>query len=497
LNLTKQLIVISAFLIITILIGSTLFYLIDNDEISYQTHTTNILQCGEIEVNITNLETLKNIYKGDSLKFDFEITSFAFARIEEVEIMVSDGVDVYKKSHFLNLELSPNNPINTNIDFGVAIWDQINRKILVLDIGNYTIEGINVNYFSCFTFHTKALELDQNVTVMSLPLISRFVNTEWQINEDDFAGDDTISLTENSINISTGSTRLISNITTDVNFEGAMFLSTVYGLDNINSTVNLYIGEKFFNIDSLPTSITHDLQVMDIITKKVLILNLNISENSNFEIEFNMYTQKKVIFTAITEDGWSSSFQSASYYLNEASKHFEYTFNTTFIPVGTAQFQFSGGTDLMNFIEESELVAGEAFGLDNGTWHRGIGKLSANSGIDILITLTNRTMDYFGMVPGLFRNIASHAGGSLNAGGQRLSPAWADNLIQHEISHVFGALDHWTNEQDPSVLTKPQDVQDLFQDLARGTFWLNIHNWLEIDLVVMATAFDVYEGYIN
>ena len=93
--------------------------------------------------------------------------------------------------------------------------------------------------------------------------------------------------------------------------------------------------------------------------------------------------------------------------------------------------------------------------------------------------------------------MVANAGGSLNANGFRLQPSWADNLFQHELSHVFGAPDRYTGEDPPSIMTKSETLQDLLDDLANGTLWLELTNWLDEDLLTIASQFIYYENYIE
>ena len=62
---------------------------------------------------------------------------------------------------------------------------------------------------------------------------------------------------------------------------------------------------------------------------------------------------------------------------------------------------------------------------------------------------------------------------------------WAENLIQHEVSHLFGAEDRDRTFDPPSVMSKPSNPDQVIADFSINKLWLQVNNWLMEDILLM------------
>jgi hypothetical protein len=200
------------------------------------------------------------------------------------------------------------------------------------------------------------------------------------------------------------------------------------------------------------------------------------------------------LFAVIADDDWSGqsldsfNFRTPEFYLKKASSQFSSILNLTIIPAAYVALPPAIPPNLINFADSTHSVVGNALQLVNLTWTFGPGTFEENKGYDILLIFTNKTMSNLGIVlgtnlQGAF-NMAIHARGSLNTGNYRLPPSFADNLIQHEVSHLFGAPDRFTADSDTSIMTKSLP-EDALLDILTGSFWLSQTTWLEQDIQTM------------
>lgn len=132
-----------------------------------------------------------------------------------------------------------------------------------------------------------------------------------------------------------------------------------------------------------------------------------------------------------------------------------------------------------------------------GPWEGKEGKSRNNNGFDMLVCFSNFSASHFGFVKK--RNVAFHFAQSeylqeaINEAGLgwiqvKIKEDWADNLAQHEISHIFGALDRDRRYFPPSVMTKSLTPEDVINDLMRKELWLQIDNWLIQDARIIITS---------
>ena len=130
--------------------------------------------------------------------------------------------------------------------------------------------------------------------------------------------------------------------------------------------------------------------------------------------------------------------------------------------------------------------AGELLNLQDD-WDIVYGRSSKNHGFDLLLTFSNRTSEHYGFAY-YERNAAFHFGQSEELGEYSwisIVEDWAENLIQHEISHNFGAHDRDRLVSPPSVMSKPSTPEQTIADFTTNLLWLQVNNWLLEDILLM------------
>ncbi len=131
-------------------------------------------------------------------------------------------------------------------------------------------------------------------------------------------------------------------------------------------------------------------------------------------------------------------------------------------------------------------TAGELIGLED-SWDVEQGRSPNNNGFDLLTTFSNQTSDHFGFAY-YERNAAFHFAESEELGEYSyigIVADWAENLVQHEIAHNFGAEDRDRTVDPPSVMSKPVTPQQVWDDFSHGRLWLQVNNWMIEDILLM------------
>lgn len=262
----------------------------------------------------------------------------------------------------------------------------------------------------------------------------------------------------------------------------------------VNSKVNISIG------DTITNNLNGSIPIGVITDRTNLTLMANLTDSEVVTISLGIHTRKNVIFTVSANNYWdglssdSLTFQVPNYYIRQVSKRYERTFNISFLEVAEFHFNKRSGTNLFDLIADAKSQAAKSLDLYNPTWTADRGPMPENHGADIMFIFTNTTMDHLGVVIGTYGgayNMAVNARGSKFQGDYRLPSSFADNLLQHEASHIFGAYDRWTYNEDPSVMTKSMP-EDAFYDIVLGYFWLLRTNWLEVDIQIMIRESTVF-----
>ena len=102
--------------------------------------------------------------------------------------------------------------------------------------------------------------------------------------------------------------------------------------------------------------------------------------------------------------------------------------------------------------DDAKAAAGVMLGLE-GDWDVAAGRSAYNHGFDLLTSYSNQTSEHYGFAY-YKMNACFHFGQSEELGEYSwltIVADWAENLIQHEISHNFGAYDRDRTFFPPSV----------------------------------------------
>ncbi|MFV2015094.1 MAG: hypothetical protein ACC656_06690, partial [Candidatus Heimdallarchaeota archaeon] len=277
---------------------------------------------------------------------------------------------------------------------------------------------------------------------------------------------------------------------------------------NVSGQTNSSIQIGITNFMNITNSTSGYLPIGEYEGKQNVTIQFAIIEKENISLTFSLPTRKITIMTVVANNNWEklsedgTEFRKADFYLDQLNGHFSTKFNVTFVQVANVDFSSSSsGSNLLIMREEAIRAVGSNLKLNGSRWQTGVGTQLDNAGGDILLILTNKTMSNLGIV---FRapdgknslNLAIAARGSQNTGQEsvelRLSSIWADNLIQHELSHIFRAPDRWTEDDPASVMTKSRP-DDAYSDFVTSKFWLTRTNWLEEDIQTMVDHFDVFQ----
>lgn len=196
------------------------------------------------------------------------------------------------------------------------------------------------------------------------------------------------------------------------------------------------------------------------------------------------------VFVVMLNDNWETIGDEIG-----RKKLFESIFDTSFffetylgiklIPV--LELDWNPENTSMDVVDNIALNdAGEMLNLQED-WDVVYGRSTKNHGFDLLLAFSNETSEHYGFAY-RERNAAFHFGQSEELGDYSwisIVESWAENLIQHEISHNFGALDRDRSEFPPSVMSKPSTPEQAIADFTTNLLWLQVNNWLIDDILLM------------
>ncbi len=441
-------------------------------------------------LSILSFNSTTDLYRGENLKIELQINVTKFnVTVLEIMLEIERGNRISHSIQRLNKTYTPG-MYSIDVSYSPGIWMDHSDEFFALSDGEYKFNWINTSYeVENQLFYTK-IAVDRTINVREYPVTNMFRRTKWTVvsSESTILEDtgDYLSITSSGSNFSN------AEIKNYIDFTGAYdFHLTISG----EIKGKLKVGDLEFNISETEVH----LNLANIIGIQNITLSFN-SSQSELAFNFTLVNKKKVLLVGVADDHWSTNFPDHQDILDEVNIQFGKWFNVTFIVAIVLPVDYKGSTSLPEAFDFAKVEFGSQLNLPNGVWTHTRGRSVNNMGLDLLLFNTNKTMSNYGMVIGDSIggfNMVANAGGSLNANGFRLQPSWADNLFQHELSHVFGAPDRYTGEDPPSIMTKSETLQDLLDDLANGTLWLELTNWLDEDLLTIASQFIYYENYIE
>lgn len=419
-------------------------------------------------------------YKGENISILMHLdVSESYIFIQEISINITDGDRIAGQSVHLNKSIGPGMSSLT-----VFIKPAFTENgFLALNYGNYTFKEYSITYSQRHTNLTAKSNLEKMIEIIPWPVINGFDGIKWKYNSSQVnltADHDPTVLTITPL-IQTGSTTISASI--DV----TGYVNATYSMSSLeNSTVSL-------GFKALPAPVDNFIFVGQLIGDQNFSIVYDFDTFEPVNITLSMFTQRIPVFIVNANNHWHGYatdnlyFERPSFYLEQVNTRFLHTFNITLIEVEEVEFEFPSSSDLFQLINTANVAVGDSLNLENNTWNAGKGPQVGNAGIDIELVFTNRTMDHLGIVIGMegeAYNIAVNARGSGYEGNYRLLSSMADNLIQHELSHIFGAPDRWTSDGPASIMSKSHP-EDAIVDIAFLKFWLLKTNWLNPDILTM------------
>ncbi len=471
---------LTAISIISVLIIAGGIYLLLSNSASQTFVPTEGLYC---ESGLDIASSLPNEMQfGDGLMLTLQLDPKEDSFLLQVIITVDSGGEEYREGiSFDFILLEKGDSISLQLNYGSSLAG--NKTFLALQPGNYSVNNIEVQYISCLSSETETVTLDQPFEVLQNGIENRAASAAWDVRTIDI---NTSAVSESSF---TGSQFSIDSsphlqrieLNTSLSLSGVLLLR----VENVGlSNLSLFIDGSFNASSTNSTEFIFPLVTYANVHNLSLVLY--VEGDTSATINMQMLTKRIKVMTAVIDDQWSSTFSPPQYYLDQVSERFTTYFNISFVISVSIPVVYEGGSDLFDLIDYSKDQFGKVLGLT--PWGNDRVYNPSNFGLNMLLILTNKTMDHYGIVIGDKEgpyNIAVNAGGSVFAGGQRLSSSWGDNLFQHEISHVFGALDRYSSSDAPSVMTKASSASEVLSDILNNRLWLTLTHWLPEDLLLM------------
>jgi len=497
--------------IIVIMIGSGLAYFFissDNNSSSVDPFSTPVRSefVDNSEIDATLDFAIDNIafYKGENIPFALNLEILkSKVFIQSLTIRATDLV--------LNRSAEQSFPLDLDLEPGQYSYDfQLKpgfseNGLVTLGYNTYSLDYFNVTYFS--TLKSETLQKPLNVTLEGnhYPTTNELMTNVWNTLDSENV---TIDARGDTINFAALQINATPAVSTFVNLTGNPRLDYEFvGLKN--SIVNILLNGSL--LESIKDKTFGNLSVGLYLGIYNLTIQPQIVQQENISIKLVLPNQHIPIFVVIANNNWDGEaedgyvFREPEFYLDQVTERFKTIFNVSFYVVAQVDFETDKSSSYTVLRVDAIDAVGQELKLRNNKWSLDLRTNSSNAGADLMIVLTDKTMDYLGIVFGtpLGRyNMAFHARGSLNTGTGgdneeldaeiRLPPSFADNLIQHEMSHIFGAIDRFTDTDNPSIMTKSR-LDDALIDLIAGRFWLGLTYWLEDDIDLMVNEFARYD----
>jgi len=429
-------------------------------------------------------------YISENITFELIINTSINVTINTLNIYISDYYsNRIEEVTFDFNQLNISNNQNIPLTFSPIIENE-NPLILSSTLYPYTVSSYKLNYNTSSNFE-KLISSSYQIKINEYPSINRALNFNWTKTN----GDLNLNQNYNQLSILSNSNTTFE-IYTILNATGCTYIS-------LGSSSN--VSELQFSINDTIISPINDRLEIGIFKGINVFKILSIQNHTQeYEVNFNMTTRKIVLFSVIADNNWETRngqndtiYFSPVTYLKQSNYHFLSTFNLSIIYAKTIKISTPTNTNLFEYYNQTIFEVGSVLNLEKNKWHTSTGSTYKNSGFDLLLVFTNKTMSNLGVVYGNQSgpfNVALHSQGSLNGGNFRLPPNFSDNLFQHEISHIFGAPDRFTSTSSPSVMTKSLP-EDIVQDILFGRYWLNLNNWLEVDIQTMYKIINSFRNF--
>ncbi len=470
------------------------------------------LPINEVELSIENVSLPQEVEKGEKI--------VALITLD----LVNDSENYAFFTATFKLELSFNGTIiNSSKTKSVFVNGSLLENTIKVDFDPWGIgtDGIFALRQGSYDLHKIAFEGEKTINSLNLNQVLDITlssQTNLIINPDFERGDENWSiLTLNSTAeaglyneesvleiISENNTEVVIELSQLVNWS-SVTLFEIELLANITSGdcfLSLWAGETEIwavDLSSIPHESFETLSTISpvgIINQHELTLKINSSSQIHLIInEIWFMKQYHPVNVVIADDNWTEigyGAAEAATSVLEASYYFELFLGVKLVPLTTLSWDREVETINLHVLrdEASQQIASQ-MGLDDETWHVSPGRNDLNHGYDLLLAMTSHTGEHYGIVS-TDSNWIIMCGRS-DYSGTDLRTSWVDNLVQHEVSHIFNAPDHYSGIDDPSVMTKATTASQVFQEILSGTLWAQLNNWLLEDLYEMSQFISLFD----
>ncbi len=475
------------------------------------------------EIDIAHISVPESSLKGENVTITVQFTT---KRCTIVEITtVSFMIISLEYQYSVNFEVNLNKYIEKKADtisFSIPPVLDTNEGTFALNTGNYILNDFLVVTSAGRLVSKTSRTLNINDRLEEDQLINTGFEEEiksWDIKALDNRTENTIvpdGIEENSFQIKILEKIYLWNtthveLTQSINLTETHFISFQQEVTKGKVDFDLIIDERdtydciriteyserdqflFFGNETGIKNITLRVKIIEAeVGSKILLDNISIKS-----YEYN-------VFLVLLDNNWRYDSQanitrkSIKETINEVSIRFRAFYGINLIPLIEKRWYVTHNEirEISDAYQTGINDAGKILKL-KGPWDGKKGKSKNNNGFDMLVCFSNFSASHFGFVKE--RNVAFHFAQSeylqeaINEAGLgwiqiKIKEDWADNLAQHEISHIFGALDRDRRYFSPSVMTKSLTPEDVINDFMRKELWLQVENWLIQDARIMITS---------
>ena len=466
------------------------------------------------KADLISLSHPENLLKGESLEITFELEISGTKRllVDFVEVRVS-SIEYYLNDTILlsvNQELTRGqNSLSVNMGPLLNVSD----GFFALNVGEYNIEFVNISFED--KARDLALEILSIFNVVNSPEIEVLLNrdfedglTFWNINE--LKNNTSIELSSHTS--LDGNSLLIRNnqeilpngsiwvsISQTINLENSHYISFEQVIESSNCSIGFEI-----LLDGLKTNRSIELNSGSLQNQILPFGEGSGNTNITLQISFlyadndtkiyldnlSILQYEHRVFVLMLNDNWETIGDEIGRYnlfttLRNVSSFFEKDLGIMLIPILELEWHpIDASWDVVD--DDAKAAAGVMLGLE-GDWDVAAGRSAYNHGFDLLTSYSNQTSEHYGFAY-YKMNACFHFGQSEELGEYSwltIVADWAENLIQHEISHNFGAYDRDRTFFPPSVMSKPSNPDQVIADFLINRLWLQVNNWLTEDIVLM------------
>ena len=467
---------------------------------------------GEAELVFISMPLEKT--KGDPVPITLEVNleGISKAIIQSLEIGISSN------TYSLNSSITYN--LNQEIERGsqiilVEMGPLLNTStgFFALNVGEYNIYSVKIVFVDKIQAINQNLDFSLNIT--NLPETEQITNGDFSDYLNSWQGDLEDSRTEAWISTHPsleGNCLRFTNIepiglvnstwisiSQTVNLTKTHFLSFDQVIESTNSSIefNLFVNGIKANMSLILDSSSPQNQLIyfgtgvDVATITLQVVFIYADNSTNVYLDnLSILQYEHRVFVFMLNDNWEISGKEIARNdlfttMHNTSTYFEKDLGVKLIPV--LELPWHPEDVSMSVVDNIALqTAGELLGLD-GSWDVEHGRSLNNHGFDLLTSFSNQTSEHFGFAYYEY-NAAFHFAESEELGEYSyigIIADWAENLVQHEIAHNFGAEDRDRTYDPVSVMSKPVTPQQVWDDFSHGWLWLQVNNWLIEDILLM------------